>query len=476
VVGDGIGMGERVAGMDATGRGAQRAGDPTDILSSEAVEKDKMQMDLLKEQKRLELLVKNQQQQLSSLQSQLMQQGPAATAAARPRPVPANHTAAHSPANNGATLGSPAQAVAGQRPSPEGYAGDVGDVQGEAGGGRYYGRQAEAPAEWGSAVGPLVLPHDLKYLEATGLSRPVSAAVHDWTGLQGAGEARGERQAKAGRRQAPHEQDHARMPGREAARAADLQHGGPPPPHPRARSAGGPSSRGSAGLGARRDDAGPAWNAVELSLDSGGFSPAQTLSLEKPSRSLPPSRGGGRFVGGDTLAEDPQMEPTGVDGLGGLHVARALRNTTPDEFEKSLAGASAFVAPDGVVPFLQDGLGRAPAGARGLRTPKSLARAREIGSQGAGAGVAKFHGDEPWDKSMVGASELVLPPPHPRAIVGVEGDGSGSRPASAASVASIGSSLGSKHMPSPSHFDALNKRRLSKLAGLQHELDDYSRR
>ena len=447
-----IGDHERVAGMGATGRGALRVGDPTDVLSSEAVEKDRMQADLLKEQKRLEKLVIDQQQQLSSLQSQLQSGVPASGAS---RPAAAHPPSSHSPLKDDSMFGSPApRRAAGLREQESGLGSAVGDAQGGAVG--RGGGQQGMPAEWGSAAGPLVLPHDLKYLEATGLSRPVSAAV-DWTGGQGAGV--GVREAKAGRRVAVQDQEHVRRRGHDAV-FDDLQQGAPPPPHPRARSAGGPASRGRG--------AGSDWNAVELSLDYDSLSPALALSGGPPSRSLPPSRGGG---GGNPARGD--MEETDEDAFGGLHVASVLRNATPDEFEKSLAGASAFVAPNSLVPFLQDGMGsRAPAGARGLRTPKSLARAREIGSQGSDT-APKFYGDDVWDKSMVGASELVLPPPHPRAIAGAGGDVSDSRPGSAAgSVASIESSIGAKHMPSPSHFDALNKRRMSKLAGLQQELNN----
>ena len=139
--------------------------------------------------------------------------------------------------------------------------------------------------------------------------------------------------------------------------------------------------------------------------------------------------------------------------------------------------------------------------------------------------MPRHHGEEdPWDVSMVGASELVMPPPHPRAVQ-EQADLDSSR----ASSASVTSTLGGRSlrvcrslslplsaslclsaplsvdvwstcstnarrdstltgirccrshrhlrehgrgMPSPSHFDALNKRRMTKLAGLQAELNN----
>ena len=81
--------------------------------------------------------------------------------------------------------------------------------------------------------------------------------------------------------------------------------------------------------------------------------------------------------------------------------------------------------------------GRAPAGARGLRTPKSMARARKLGAHGSAA-VPRHHGEEdPWDVSMVGASELVMPPPHPRAMQD-QADLESSRASSASDVSTLG--------------------------------------
>ena len=62
---------ERIAGIDASGRGGLHVGDPTQVVSSESLELERMQTDLIKEQKRLEDIVKSQQQQLSSLQLQI---------------------------------------------------------------------------------------------------------------------------------------------------------------------------------------------------------------------------------------------------------------------------------------------------------------------------------------------------------------------------------------------------------------------
>jgi hypothetical protein len=45
------GKNERIAGIGATGRGGLRDGDPTDIVSSESLELDKMTHDLVKEQR-----------------------------------------------------------------------------------------------------------------------------------------------------------------------------------------------------------------------------------------------------------------------------------------------------------------------------------------------------------------------------------------------------------------------------------------
>jgi hypothetical protein len=45
------GKNERIAGIGATGRGGLREGDPTDVVSSESLELDKMTHDLVKEQR-----------------------------------------------------------------------------------------------------------------------------------------------------------------------------------------------------------------------------------------------------------------------------------------------------------------------------------------------------------------------------------------------------------------------------------------
>jgi len=42
---------ERIAGIGATGRGGLREGDPTNVMSSESLELDKMTNDLVKEQR-----------------------------------------------------------------------------------------------------------------------------------------------------------------------------------------------------------------------------------------------------------------------------------------------------------------------------------------------------------------------------------------------------------------------------------------
>lgn len=51
VVGEMPGKKERIAGIGATGRGGLREGDPTNVMSSESLELDKMTNDLVKEQR-----------------------------------------------------------------------------------------------------------------------------------------------------------------------------------------------------------------------------------------------------------------------------------------------------------------------------------------------------------------------------------------------------------------------------------------
>ena len=141
------------------------------------------------------------------------------------------------------------------------------------------------PAEWGSGVGPLVLPNDLKYLEATGLSRPATSAADDW-GLgraeggagvreRGGGGGAVQRDVKAGRR----------LPPRDKQKDSGLDAGGdecgsevlPPPPHPRARSAGGAASlREGGGNGGGGD-----WNAVDISLEYDGAVPHAGKNSDK---------------------------------------------------------------------------------------------------------------------------------------------------------------------------------------------------
>ncbi len=59
---------------------------------------------------------------------------------------------------------------------------------------------------------------------------------------------------------------------------------------------------------------------------------------------------------------------------------------------------------------------KAPAGARGLGTPKSLARARQLGARPPNSPLLRGAAEDPWDVSMLADSHLVLPPPHPLAI------------------------------------------------------------
>jgi hypothetical protein len=85
-----------------------------------------------------------------------------------------------------------------------------------------------------------------------------------------------------------------------------------------------------------------------------------------------------------------------------------------------------------------------------------MARARKLGAHGSAA-VPRHHGEEdPWDVSMVGASELVMPPPHPRAMQD-QADLESSRASSASDV----STLGGRYLSLPlSDVDKSMRRRI----------------
>jgi len=188
-------------------------------------------------------------------------------------------------------------------------------------------------------------------------------------------------------------------------------------------------------------------------------------------------------------ATDPVSRPeTGPDDddefdsdlylSGNIGVPNALRNVRSSQFDKSLQSASTFVAPDmslSMAGFHSSGdvssaLKGAPAGARGLRTPKSM--------QKASAMAANLE----EDSSMPAASDT---PPRSagrktnrdsdRFVVGTPPSTAGgwSEPSGdRVGTADSGVSRVMRGMPSPSVFEAKNNKRLSMLKALDTGMGD----
>ena len=315
---------ERLVQMGGMGHGGVQEGDMAVVKTVESDELARVQNELQKEQKRLEDLVKLQKQELSNLKHQLGGKGlvgsPLATASNAPSPGARQDARTDKVQNNRTEERSESGWLKGGEGQLGGGASSVGwenrDQRGMDGQVPYSIEKSAGQhglAEWGSAVGPLVLPHDLKYLQSTGLSRPGTGATAnvfagDVTGGVGVGKG-----GKAGNRYASLVQEDRLVTGGPAEGQDEVESGmEPPPPHSHARSPYRPPSR--VRPGGRAGD----WNLVDLSLE-GGESPASTPSSSTGRQGTRGTRG----------------------GVPGIHVAQLLEEASPRALEKSLAGQSA---------------------------------------------------------------------------------------------------------------------------------------